>query len=56
MDRARAQEIGLTVQDVADQSYYALKGGLTNEFYRLDNKRQFGILLRYRGEDRKSVV
>ncbi|OGB92636.1 MAG: hypothetical protein A3H39_20855 [candidate division NC10 bacterium RIFCSPLOWO2_02_FULL_66_22] len=53
VDRARAQEIGLTVQDVADQAYYALKGGLTNEFYRLDNKRQFTILLRYRGDQRR---
>jgi HAE1 family hydrophobic/amphiphilic exporter-1 len=53
VDRARAQEIGLTVGDVADQAYYALKGGLTNEFYRLDNKRQFTILLRYRGDQRR---
>ena len=53
VDRARAQEIGLSVGDVADQAYYALKGGLTNEFYRLDNKRQFTILLRYRGEQRR---
>jgi HAE1 family hydrophobic/amphiphilic exporter-1 len=53
VDRVRAQEIGLTVAEVADQAYYALKGGLTNEFYRLDNKRQFGILLRYRGEQRR---
>lgn len=53
VDRARAQEIGLTVEEVTDQAYYALKGGLTNEFYRLDNKRQFTILLRYRGEQRR---
>jgi HAE1 family hydrophobic/amphiphilic exporter-1 len=53
VDRVRAQEIGLTVADVADQAYYALKGGLTNEFYRLDNKRQFTILLRYRGDQRR---
>lgn len=53
VDRARAQEIGLSVADVTDQAYYALKGGLTNEFYRLDNKRQFTILLRYRGEQRR---
>ena len=53
VDRARAQEIGLTVGDVADQAYYALKGGLTNEFFRLDNKRQFTILLRYRGDQRR---
>ncbi len=53
VDRARAQEIGLAVGDVADQAYYALKGGLTNEFYRLDNKRQFTILIRYRGDQRR---
>ena len=53
VDRARAQELGLTVAEVADQAYYALKGGLTNEFYRLDNKRQFTILLRYRGDERR---
>jgi HAE1 family hydrophobic/amphiphilic exporter-1 len=53
VDRARAQELGLSVADVADQAYYALKGGLTAEFYRLDNKRQFTILLRYRGEQRR---
>jgi HAE1 family hydrophobic/amphiphilic exporter-1 len=53
VDRARAQELGLTVSEVADQAYYALKGGLTNEFYRLDNKRQFTILVRYRGDQRR---
>jgi hydrophobic/amphiphilic exporter-1 (mainly G- bacteria), HAE1 family len=53
VDRARAQELGLSVADVADQAYYALKGGLTAEFYRLDNKRQFTILVRYRGEQRR---
>jgi len=53
VDRARAQELGLAVGDVADQAYYALKGGLTNEFYRLDNKRQFTILVRYRGDQRR---
>jgi hydrophobic/amphiphilic exporter-1 (mainly G- bacteria), HAE1 family len=53
VDRARAQEIGLTVGDVADQAYYALKGGLTNEFFRLDNKRHFTILLRYRSDQRR---
>ncbi len=53
VDRARAQEIGLSVGEVADQAYYALKGGLTNEFYRVDNRRQFTILLRYRGDQRR---
>jgi HAE1 family hydrophobic/amphiphilic exporter-1 len=53
VDRARAQEIGLSVEEVADQAYYALKGGLTNEFYRLDNRRLFTMLLRYRGDQRR---
>ena len=53
VNRARAQELGLTVSEVADQAYYALKGGLTDEFYRLDNKRQFTILLRYRDDQRR---
>src|SRR6185503_15779379 len=53
VDRTRAQEIGLTVGEVADQAYYALKGGLTNEFYRLDNQRQFTILVRYRDDQRR---
>jgi HAE1 family hydrophobic/amphiphilic exporter-1 len=53
VDRARAQEMGLAVQDVADQAYYALKGGLTNEYYRLPNLRQFTILLRYRDDQRR---
>jgi HAE1 family hydrophobic/amphiphilic exporter-1 len=29
------------------------QGGLTNEFYRLDNKRQFTILVRYREDQRR---
>jgi HAE1 family hydrophobic/amphiphilic exporter-1 len=53
VDRVRAQEVGLTVSEVTDQAYYALKGGLTNEFYRLDNRRQFTILVRYRGDQRR---
>jgi HAE1 family hydrophobic/amphiphilic exporter-1 len=56
VNRARAQELGLTVADVADQAYYALKGGLTSEFYRVDNKRQFTILLRYRGDQRRDRI
>ena len=53
VDRARAQEIGLAVEEVANQAYYALKGGLTNEYYRVDNQRLFTILLRYREDQRK---
>ena len=53
VDRVRAQELGLTVSDVADQAYYGLKGGLTSEFYRLENRRQFTILVRYKVDQRR---
>jgi HAE1 family hydrophobic/amphiphilic exporter-1 len=53
VDRVRAQELGLTVEEVANQAYYALKGGLTTEYYRVDNKRLFTILLRYREDQRR---
>ena len=53
VDRTRAQELGLTAEEIANQAYYALKGGLTNEYYRLDNMRLFTILLRYKGDQRK---
>lgn len=48
----RAQEVGLSPQSVAEQAYYALHGGLTNEFFRQPNMRQDTILVRYRDQDR----
>lgn len=47
VDRRRAQEVGLTPAQVADQAYYSLTGALTEEFYRLPNQRQRTIQLRY---------
>ena len=47
IDPRRALEIGLTPSEVADQLYYATRGGYTNEFYRLENKRQTTMLVRY---------
>jgi HAE1 family hydrophobic/amphiphilic exporter-1 len=52
VDRARAAEVGLTPQEISDQAYYALRGGLTNEYWRLPNQRQLTILVRYEGEQR----
>jgi len=52
IDARRAMEQGLTVADVADQAYYAMHGGFTNEFYRLENRRQSTILVRYDQADR----
>jgi HAE1 family hydrophobic/amphiphilic exporter-1 len=48
----RAQEVGLSPESIAQQAYYALRGGLTNEFYRLPNLRQNTILVRYEEQDR----
>ncbi len=50
----RAQEVGLSPTDIAQQAYYATRGGLTNEFYRLPNIRQNTILVRYEEDDRKT--
>jgi len=47
VDRAKAAELGLSPMDIARQSYYAINGGLTSEFYRRDNVRQNTILVRY---------
>jgi len=48
----RAQEVGLTPESISEQAYYALSGGLTNEFYRLPNLRQDTIQVRYEETDR----
>ena len=47
IDRARAAEMGLSEQNVADQAYAALRGTLTNEYWHLPNIRQLTILVRY---------
>ncbi|MEN6345719.1 MAG: efflux RND transporter permease subunit [Armatimonadia bacterium] len=54
VDPLQAQRLGLTVSQVADQAYYALRGGLTSEFWRLPNLRQNTILVRYAHQDRSS--
>lgn len=51
----RAQALGLSPEDISQQAYYSLKGGLTNEWYRLPNLRQNTVLVRYEGEDRGNV-
>jgi hydrophobic/amphiphilic exporter-1 (mainly G- bacteria), HAE1 family len=54
VDLQRAQEVGLSPDQIAQQAYYATRGGLTTEFYRLPNIRQNTILIRY-GEDDRST-
>lgn len=52
----RAQALGLTPEDISQQAYYSLKGGLTNEWYRLPNVRQNTVLVRYQGDERKTAA
>jgi len=52
VDARRAAELGMTVSDVSDQAYYALRGGFTNEFYHLPNLRQTTVLVRYQKDQR----
>ena len=55
MNPARAQELNLSPESISQQAYYALHGGLTNEFYRLPNIRQNTILVRFKEEDRRDA-
>lgn len=55
VDPVRAQQVGMSPQSVAEQAYYSLRGGLTNEYYRLPNIRQDTILVRYAQADRDRV-
>ncbi|HEY3298138.1 MAG TPA: efflux RND transporter permease subunit, partial [Armatimonadota bacterium] len=48
----RAQALDLTPEEISQQAYYALRGGLTNEWYRLPNVRQDTVLVRYDQKDR----
>jgi HAE1 family hydrophobic/amphiphilic exporter-1 len=54
VDVERAQQLGLSVDNISQQAYYALRGGLTNEFYRLPNLRQNTVLVRYQEDQRVS--
>ncbi|MEP6756278.1 MAG: efflux RND transporter permease subunit [Chthonomonadales bacterium] len=54
IDPRRALEQGLSVADVADQAYYATRGGFTNEFFRIENKRQSTMLVRYEQNERST--
>ncbi|MBM3495696.1 MAG: efflux RND transporter permease subunit, partial [Armatimonadetes bacterium] len=52
VDPDRAQRVGLTPAAVAQQAYYATRGGLSDEFYRMPNRRQDTIIVRY-GENQR---
>lgn len=48
----RAQALGLTPEEISQQAYYSLRGGLTSEWYRVPNVRQDTVLVRYDQQDR----
>lgn len=55
VDPDRAQAVGLTPAGVAEQAYYALRGGLSDEYYRLPNLRQDTIAVRYEADQRRDL-
>jgi HAE1 family hydrophobic/amphiphilic exporter-1 len=55
VDLQRAQEVGLTPDQISQQAYYITRGGLTSEFFRLPNIRQNTILVRYDEQDRNTL-
>jgi HAE1 family hydrophobic/amphiphilic exporter-1 len=55
IDLAKAAQMGLTAEEIAQQAFYALKGGYTQQFYRFPdhaNRRQTTILIRYEESQR----
>lgn len=56
VDEARAAAMGLTVQDVVGQLYYAINGGMTNTFFNPPPMYYHSrILIRYRKNQRRSL-
>ena len=54
IDYRKALEFGLSPDEIAEQLYYALGGGFTNEYYRLPNIRQDTVLVRYEANQRRN--
>jgi HAE1 family hydrophobic/amphiphilic exporter-1 len=55
IDRRRAEELGLSVAAISEQSRYALQGGSTMQYYNRQNVRLNSILVRYDQQDRGEV-
>lgn len=55
IDRRRAQEAGLTVQQIAMQAFYAHQGGMTEQFFKpAEGYRHSRYLIRYREDQRRT--
>lgn len=55
VDEEKAAAHGLSPVDISQQAYYALRGGLTESFYRLPNRRPISIQVRYEEEARNDL-
>lgn len=55
VDEDKASQHGLTPAMIAEQAYYGLRGGFASEFYRPENKRPVGVLLRYQDDQRMNL-
>ena len=50
VNEEKASAHGLSPVEISEQAYYGLRGGLTNEFYRLPNRRPISLQVRYKEE------
>lgn len=55
VDQEKAAAHGIAPMDVAQQAYYGLRGGLTDSFYRLPNRRPISLQVRYDEESRNEL-
>lgn len=55
VDKEKAAAHGLFPASIAEQAYYALRGGFTTEFYRPENKRATTIQIRYKEDERQNL-
>lgn len=55
VDQEKAAAHGITPMDIAQQAYYALRGGYTTEFYRLPNRRPMTVQVRLQEDQRQSL-
>lgn len=56
VNKDKAARHGLSSAMIAEQAYYALRGGLTREYFRLPNKRPMTIQVRYREDQRWNLA
>jgi HAE1 family hydrophobic/amphiphilic exporter-1 len=55
VDQEKAAAHGLAPMEIAEQAYYALRGGYTTEFYRIPNRRPMTIQVRYDEQYRRNT-